>query len=207
MEVMTTYGPDINVGIPDELVKTISIEDLQEKINYYGPALSALSVASPFCNGQPWEYAKGKFGKSYRMHKRSYIAPPIEIHFDENNRFEFKIFDMPNSRIEIEAQILSFLILLLNDSLLGRATHQTRIYDLGEVAKKGLQAEGIQEKLDEIFNGADALLEEWGFVAKSLSVFTKRLASGITPADEMLQLYRVNNSMQDVLRQRSQFVF
>lgn len=207
MEVMTTYGPDINVGVPEELVQVISVDDLQEKINYYGPALSALSVASPFCNGQPWEYAKGKFGKSYRMHKRSYIAPPIEIHFDENNRFEFKVFDMPNSRIEIEAQILSFLILLFNDSLAGRANHQTRIYDLGEVAKKGLEAEGIKEKLHELLDGADTLLAEWGFDPKALNVFKQRLESGITPADEMLDLYRVNNSMQDVLRQRSQFVF
>lgn len=207
MEVMTTYGPDINVGIPEELVRMISVDDLHQKINYYGPALSALSVASPFCNGEPWQYAKGKFGKSYRMHKRSYIAPPIEIHFDENNRFEFKVFDMPNSRVEIEAQILSFLILIINDALTGRATHQTRIYDLGEVAKKGLEAEGIVEKLHEIFNGADQLLREWGFDFKALSVFKERLESGVTPADDMLKLYRVNDSIRDVLKQRSQFVF
>ena len=205
MEVMTTYGPDINVGIPDELVKNISIEDFHEKINYYSPALSALSVASPFCNGVPWEYAKGKFGKSYRMHKRSYIAPPIEIHLDENNRFEFKVFDMPNSILDIEAQILSFLVLLFNENLTGRANHQTRIYELGEVAKKGLNADGIREKTAEILLDADRLLTTLGFNPDALEIFRTRLLTGITPADEMLDLYMKNNSMFDVLKSRSHF--
>lgn len=207
MEVMTTYGPDINVGIPQELVQNLSIEDLNEKINYYSPALSALTVASPFCNGAPWEYAKGKFGKSYRMHKRSYIAPPIEIHLDENNRFEFKVFDMPNSSVEIEAQILSFLILIFDENLKGRANHQSRIYELGEVAKKGLQADDIQEKAAEILKNADSILADWGFNPKALNIFKQRLQSGVTPADEMLSLYSKNKSLTDVLKTRSQFIF
>lgn len=206
MEVMTTYGPDINVGVPEELVQNLSMEDFQEKINYYGPALAALSVASPFCNGVPWEYAEGKFGKSYRMHKRSYIAPLIEIHPDENNRFEFKVFDMPNSRIEIEAQILSFLLLLINPKLVGRANHQTRIYELGEVAKKGLEAEGIRKKLAEFFSDANFHLSEWGFIPNALKVFADRIETGVTPADEMLSLYRTKNSIQDVLRLRSRYL-
>lgn len=206
MEVMTTYGPDINVGIPEEIVKEISVEDLQEKINYYSPALSALSVASPFCNGEPWQYAEGKFGKSYRMHKRSYIAPPIEIHFDENNRFEFKIFDMPNSRIEIEAQILTFLLMIFNSDLKGRAVHQSRIYELGDVAKKGLQAEGVMGKLDEFFANAETILKEWNFDASSLEVFRKRMQTGMTPADDMLALYSKSKSLTEVLKSRSQFI-
>lgn len=204
MEVMTTYGPDINVGIPDELVPYICTTDLQEKINYYGPALSALTVASPFCNGEPWQYAKGKFGKSYRMHKRSYIAPPIEIHFDENNRFEFKVFDMPNSAREIEAQILSFLLLIFNEKLTGRANHQTRIYDLGEVAKKGLEADGVIEKAEELMADAQAVLDTWGFNSDALDIFRERLKNRFTPADEMLQIYNKNKSITDVLRFRSE---
>ncbi len=205
MEVMTTYGPDINVGLPPEFLETISLEELNAKINYYGPALSALSVASPFCDGKPWQYAKGKFGKSYRMHKRSYIAPPIEIHLDENNRFEFKVFDMPNSQIEVEAQFLSFLVLLFDRELQGRANHQSRIYELGEVSKKGLQAEGVQEKLLEFFANADQILKDWGYNPGALQVFRERLATGRTPADEMLELYAKTQSLTDVLTSRSEY--
>lgn len=207
MEVMTTYGPDINVGLPPEIVKDISLEDLIAKINYYSPALSALSVASPFCDGKPWEYAKGKFGKSYRMHKRSYIAPPIEIHLDENNRFEFKIFDMPSTLKELEAQILCFLIMVLDENLHGRATHQSRIYELGEVAKKGLLADDVHEKATEFFGRADTVLNAWGFDSSALDIFRQRLASGMTPADEMLFRYRKSSSIADILKSRSLFVF
>ncbi|AGH94816.1 glutamate-cysteine ligase family protein [Pseudobdellovibrio exovorus] len=207
MEVMTTYGPDINVGIPQEIVDQINMDDFNAKINYYSPALSALSVASPFCEGQAWQYAQGKYGKSFRMHKRSYIAPPIEIHLDENNRFEFKVFDMPTSLVELDAQILCFLILLLNENLTGRSTHQTRIYELGQVAQKGLQAEGISEKLTEFFANAESLLTSWGFAADSLKVLKQRHEAGVTPADEMLKLYHQNVSLTDILKTRSQFVF
>src|SRR5690606_29902262 len=39
MEAMTTYGPDINVGVPQELWDKIDFEDFNEKINHYAPAM------------------------------------------------------------------------------------------------------------------------------------------------------------------------
>lgn len=203
MEVMTTYGPDINVSLAEELIPLISEQDLEEKINHYGPALSALSVASPFCDGGPWQLG-ADFGKSFRMHKRSYIAPPIEFHPDEKNRYEFKVFDMPNSLREIEAQFLAFLALVLDEGLQGRASKQTRIYDLGQVARKGLAAEGMSQRAKELLERAPAVLAEWGYTSSALQVFKERIVSGRTPADEMLDLYRKNNSLEDVLRERSQ---
>lgn len=204
MEVMTTFGPDINVSLPENLVALVSESDLEEKINYYGPALSALSVASPFCDGAPWALRDG-FGKSFRMHKRSYIAPPIEFHPDEKNRYEFKVFDMPNSLEEIEAQFLSFLALVLDEGLKGRSTKQTRIYDLGQVARRGLQAEDMTERATELLERAPAVLKEWGYDAKALDIFKARIISGRTPADDMIDLFQKTNSLTEVLKARSEF--
>lgn len=204
MEVMTTFGPDINVSLPENLAAMVNDEELEEKINYYGPALSALSTASPFVDGALWPLRDG-FGKSFRMHKRSYIAPPIEFHPTEKNRYEFKVFDMPASIEEIEAQFLSFLALVLDESLMGRASKQTRIYDLGQVARHGLQAEDMSARATELLEKAPAVLKEWGFDAKALEVFKKRVISGKTPADDMIELFQKTQSLTEVLKARSQF--
>jgi carboxylate-amine ligase len=206
MEVMTTYGPDINVSLAPELAPGLDLADLEAKINYYGPALSALSVASPFCGGKPWEI-RGKIGKSFRMHKRSYIAPPVEFHPSERHRLEFKVFDMPCSLREFEAQILSFLGLVLDTGLPGRATKQTRIYDLGQVARFGLDAECMKERAGLLLDRAPTAIESWGFNSGALEVFRGRLASGRTPADEMLELFHGSGSLEAVLRHRSRFDF
>lgn len=204
MEVMTTYGPDINLSLPPVLAEMVQEADLEAKINHYGPALSALSVASPFLNGVPWKI-RGEHGKSFRMYKRSYIAPPIEFHPTEKNRYEFKVFDMPNSIQEIEAQFLSFLALVLDEGLKGRATKQTRIYDLGQVARKGLAAEEMKERATELLERAPAVLKEWGYSTEALNIFRERIITGRTPADDMIDLYKKNNSLTDVLLERSQF--
>lgn len=203
MEVMTTYGPDINVSVPDEMVTSLDLKDLEAKINYYGPALSALSAASPFCAGKPWEI-RGARGKSFRMHKRSYIAPPVEFHPDEKNRLEFKVFDMPNTLAEFEAQFLSFLLLVLDKELPGRASKQTRIYDLGQVARFGMACDEMRERA-EIFLERSAILKDWGFDPKPLDIFKQRVLQKRCPADEMLDLYD-QSGLEAVLRSR-QFHF
>lgn len=204
MEVMTTYGPDINVSVAPELAELVDQADLEAKINYYGPALSALSAAAPFCEGRPWEI-RGKRGKSFRMYKRSYIAPPIEFHPNEKNRLEFKVYDMPCSQREFEAQFLAFIALVLDESLLGRAQKQTRIYDLGQVARFGLEAEAVRERAGELLEKAPAVLRSWGFDPAALEVFAERLRTGRTPADEMLAVYDRTGSLTDVLKERSRY--
>lgn len=204
MEVMTTYGPDVNVSLPKELAEQVDLVDLEAKINYYGPALSALSVAAPFCGGKPWSM-RGKTGKSFRMHKRSYIAPPVEFHPDEKHRLEFKVFDMPNSLREFEAQFLSFLALVLDDGLTGRAYKQSRIYDLGQVARFGIAAEGMAERAVILLERAPEVLRSWGFDPAALEIFRERLRTGITPADEMLALFEKEGSLEAVIRERSRF--
>lgn len=207
MEVMTTYGPDINIAVPEEIRKNMDLKDLEAKIDYYGPALSAISVASPFTEDGLWKM-RGEFGQSYRMFKRSIIAPPIEIHPDENWRLEFKVFDMPNSTLDFQCQFLCFLALLLTPDLKGRAGKHSRIYDLGQVARFGLKAESVVERLTEIFEKSPKYLTQWGFDVAPLEHFKKRLLSGRTPADDLIDLYHdYSGSMAQVLAQRSEFKF
>lgn len=200
MEVMTTYGPDINISLPTMMASQISNDDLEAKINYFGPALSALSVASPFVNGSLWPVKDG-FGKSYRMHKRSYIAPAIEFHPEENNRYEFKVFDMPSTEIEIEGQFLIFLGMLLDETLTERASKQSRIYDLGQVAKYGLAYEDMTERALKFLNQIKKNLENWGYTTEALNIYFDRAKTGRTPADDLIQLF-CESSIDECLRRR-----
>src|SRR5437588_6638890 len=54
MEAMLTYGPDVNVSLPQTLAARIDPKDLFKKVNYYAPALTALTLASPLRGGEPW---------------------------------------------------------------------------------------------------------------------------------------------------------
>ncbi|MBX2989318.1 MAG: hypothetical protein KF802_15625 [Bdellovibrionaceae bacterium] len=203
MEVMTTFGPDINVSVPPEMRSRIDPKDLEAKIDHYGPALSALSVASPFLKGQLWNY-RGGFGHSYRMFKRSTVAPTIEFHPHEDGRLEFKVFDMTDSLGEFEAQILCFLNLLLNPKLTGRARPQSRIYDLGNVARFGLKAETVAERLTEFFTGADEVLKDHGFDPAALEVYRRRARDQKTPADEMISRFQKDQDLGACLWSRNE---
>lgn len=204
MEVMTTYGPDINVSFPQEISSRLfaNIEDLNLKVNYYAPALAATSVASPFCAGKPW-IVKNQSGKSYRTYRRSVIAPAIELHQNENNRIEFKVFEMTNKSQNFYNNFLLVLTLFLDERLKGRSTNQERIYDSGNVARFGLEAEDVQNRLQEILEAAPKVLTSHGFKADSLKAVMDQLKTKITPADHLLSLYSRQDSMYDVLKELS----
>ena len=137
MQAMTTYGPDVNVSVPVTLGWLQRAEELHAKVNYYAPALVALSLASPLYRGGLWE-TRGRIGKSVRTYRRSVIAPAIMLHPKEAGRLEFKAFEMTCRLNDFHAYFLLWLELLLDDGLRGRATHQDLIYDLGAVARDGL---------------------------------------------------------------------
>lgn len=205
MEVMTTYGPDINVRLPDELREQIDFEDLEEKINFYSPSLSALSAASPFVDGDLWKI-RGHVGHSFRMYKRSVIAPPIEIHPDQDWRLEFKAFDMPLSTQDFRCQFLCFLGLLLSPELKGRASRHTRIYDLGQVARFGLEAPDVQERLNAFFKTVPSHLRAWGFDPAPLETFERRAKDRRTPASALIEIFQKNNSdLASVICERANF--
>lgn len=203
-EVMTTYGPDINVSFPDEINKRLfrDLESLNLKVNYYAPAMAALSLASPFFEGGPW-MMKGQRGKSYRTFKRSVIAPAIELHADENFRIEFKVFEMSRDLADFEAYFLLVLGLFLSDNLKGKASNQERIYDLGAVARFGLHAPGMDVVLGDLFGQAEKVLPLFGFSTAPLKRLHERFEKRQHIADDMLNLFDKTQSIPAVLKEYS----
>lgn len=190
MEVMTTYGPDINLSFPSDITQKLfsDLPGLNAKVDYYAPAMAAVSLNSPLKDGSPWEI-KGARGLSYRTFRRSIIAPPIELHEDENHRIEFKVFEMTPNADDFRAYFLMTLALFLDDGLRGRAGAQERIYDLGAVARHGLQAESVRERLGELLSRAPRILASHGFDPKGLDPVMTRFETGKTLAHECLERY------------------
>ena len=199
MEVMVTYGPDINVSLPPKLGQRLDTADLHAKVNYYAPALTALSLASPLYRGGLW-HIRGRVGKSIRTYRRSVIAPAIELHPEEAGRMEFKTFEMSWRVEDFHNYFLLWLALLLDDGLRGRATHQSRVYDLGAVARHGLEAETVRDRAGEVLDRAPGVLASWGFDPRPLESFRQRLATGRLPADEIIGWYQAEPSLSAVLR-------
>ncbi|MGZ3774435.1 MAG: hypothetical protein ACXVCY_11270 [Pseudobdellovibrionaceae bacterium] len=205
MEVMTTYGPDINVSLPQDLTAALDLKDLEAKVNYYAPAMAAFSVASPFLNNDLWQI-RNSYGKSFRTYKRSYIAPPIEIHPDEGFRLEFKVFEMSPRLEDYRNYFLMFLTLLLDESLKGRASKQTRIYDLGAVAQFGFHAPQVSERAAELLQSAFKTLPQWGFAPESLNEFVNRFERKETPADQIIKRYLETGSLSEILFDRAKLI-
>ncbi len=204
MEVMTTYGPDINVSFPKKITDKLfsDIEDLNAKVNYYAPAMAAISLSSPFLQGKPWLH-KGQLGKSYRTFKRSVVAPAIELHADENFRIEFKVFEMSKRSSDFKEYFLLVLALFLDEGLKGRSSNQERIYDSGTVARFGLNAEGMRERLVELYLRAPAILTEHGFDPAPLKNLAKRIEKNLSPSDEMVELFNQGMSLNDIMKEFS----
>ncbi len=199
MQAMRTYGPDINISLPAHLNALLDVEDLHAKVNYYAPALTALSLASPFLRGGLWRI-RGRVGKSIRTYRRSVTAPAIELHPQEAGRLEYKTFEMTPRLDDFYAYFLLWLELLLDGSLRGRASDQSRIYDLGVVARDGLQVETVAERAAEILERAPAALTKWGFDPGPLEPFQRRLETGRLPADDLIELFEREGSIPGVLR-------
>jgi carboxylate-amine ligase len=206
MEVMTTYGPDINISLPRALDKHLDYKKLDAKINYYGPAMAALSLASPFLNGQPWKI-RGRIGKAFRTFKRSVVAPAVEYHPNENGRIEFKLFEMSWDIGDYQNYFLLFLALILDNDLKGEASQQSRVYDLGSVAQFGYEAPEIRSRLYELLNRADGVLRSWGFDPTGLESMRRRFELNLTPSDRLIQLYDESEDMGAVMQFLTQMDF
>ncbi len=199
MQVMTTYGPDVNVSLPTKLGAKISLDDLSRKINYYAPAMTALTIASPLADGGLWRI-RGQVGKSYRTYRRSLFAPPITIHKKPSLRFELKCLEMSNSIVDYHNYLLIWLAFLLDNQLPGRASDQSRVYDLGQVARFGLAAETVRARASEVLNRTEKICKSMGLNVGTLDVFWQRLETGRLPADEIIDLFRQEKSIEGTLR-------
>jgi len=205
MAAMLTYGPDINISLPAALVRRIDVRDLNEKVNYYVPALVALTLASPLRGGKLWRI-RGRIGKSVRTYHRSVVAPALEIHPDEGPRFELKPFEMTCSLVDYRNYFLLWLTLLLDEGLKGRASDETRIYDLGRVACDGLEAETVCDRASAVMDRAPQALSPSGFDCASLDSFRLRLEQGHLPADDIVSIFEREKRISGTLRHLSNLI-
>ena len=199
MEAMLTYGPDVNVSVPQTVAERLDLKELNKKVNYYAPALTALTLASPISGGDLWRI-RGDVGKSVRTYHRSATAPPIEVHPDEGLRLEWKPFEMTTSLNDYRNYFLLWLALILDDGLQGRASDQTRIYDLGRVACEGVNANTVHERALEVLHRAPCALAPWGFDCASLNSFRDRLERRHLPADDIIATFEREKSVPETLR-------
>jgi len=132
---------------------------------------------------------RGESGKSFRTFRRSVIAPAIEYHSDENNRFEFKLFEMSPHLIDYQNYFLLFLTLILDEKLTGKSDDATRIYELGEVARNGLMAFDVEYKLFELLGSARKTLKPLGFDISSLYKVDMMISKKRTLADDLITIY------------------
>jgi len=119
---------------------------------------------------------------------------------------EFKLFEASNRLEDHYGYFLLWLALLLDDGLKGRAFEVSRVYDLGAVARLGLDYEFVRQRAAEVLQRAPSILEAWGIDARFLEVFRLRLESGRLPADEIIEETQRGIDIEAILRSRSKLV-
>jgi len=178
---------------------------LNEKVNYYVPVLIALTLASPLRGGKLWRI-RGRIGKSVRTYHRSVVAPALRIHPEEGLRLEFKPFEMTCSLVDYRNSFLLWLTLLLDEGLKGRASDETRIYDLGRIACYGVDAETVRDRASAVMDRVPQVLSPWGFDCASLDSFRLRLEQGHLPGDDIVSIFEREKTISGTLRHLSNLV-
>ncbi len=194
----TTFGPDINISLPEELSKRIDISELAAKINFFMPAAVALTLASPLTEGGLWKW-RGQIGKSIRTYRRSIWAPLFYVHEKPSLRFEFKGFEMSRCIEDYNAFFLLSLAILLDDELKDQATDETRIYDLGNIALDGLNSRHVCETAARVLEAAEHTARKLGLSRECLDEFWSRLRSRRLPADDLIDLFQKEKNIEKTL--------
>ncbi len=198
-KAMCTYGPDFNISLPLGWLN-LPPEDCKRKLQYYGPAMAALSANSPFLSGAPWYPHPAHPGKSLRMARRSQFAPCAIFHDHGLGRIEFKDFEMTPASRDLTAYFYLVLGVLLARDLKGRATFDERTRELALIAGHGLDVDSIRYKADTMLKGAERALLSYGFSPKALTPLHERLEKRVTPADNLLSIYAESESLSDTMR-------
>jgi carboxylate-amine ligase len=186
LRVITTYGPDMNLSVPDEFKPAFDWEDLQRRANYYGPALVAFSLNSPIKQGCLWR-PRGVPGFSLRSHRRSPFGPMLAYHPKEGGRVEFKSFDMPGDRRDFRLFFLLWLWLTHDTKAPGRAEDQDRVYDLGALARFGWEADEITARAEEALDRASPVLSSLDVDPSPLQMLRLRMNQRWMPALPLMQ--------------------
>jgi len=198
LTAMTTYGPDINISLPQNLACEVDQEHLNERINFYLPAVIALTFASPLYEGYLWNQ-DGVYGKSVRSYKRAQWAPLYYIHREPELRFEFKGFEMPLVMSDYKALFLIGLAMLLDQSLTMKTTDEERVENLRYFAVHGLASEAAQVCARTVLLAAERTAVRFSLDASSLSPLWRRLEKGKTPAEEISLAFIEQKSIERTL--------
>jgi carboxylate-amine ligase len=199
MQAMTTYGPDLNISLPERRRGAFDWERLQRRVNYYAAALVTFSLASPVGNGALWK-PHGRQGYSLRTYRRSLYGPAVAYHPKERGRLEFKAFDMPVDRGDFQPFFLLWLWLLMDDDLCGEAEDQDRVYDLACAARFGWQGETIVERAEEALDRAPGVLTALDCDPAALDVLRERLQQRWLPAVPLIEHMDATESIPELLR-------
>ncbi|WP_339378679.1 glutamate--cysteine ligase [Calothrix sp. NIES-2100] len=207
---MVTYGPDLNISVAD--LSGEKLIDIGKKLTYYSPYIVPFSYSAPFYDGGLWS---GLSVRTFvRTGKRSATLVFVETAEQiissvpsltkvaripaEVGRIEFKAFDSCDD-FSLYAALLALLKgLVLDESLLGRAT----IPDAGlhqVSAKAGFDNE-------EIFLAATQVLQAAEFALKDdpdrdlLMPLKVKLNKRETPSQQLIQDYQQLGSIEAVLK-------
>lgn len=194
----TTYGPDINISVPESFSKNVDQSKLAAKLNYYMPSVIALTLSSPICEGDLWR-VRGRIGKSIRTYRRSIWAPLFYVHEKPALRFEFKGFEMSRCLEDYNAFFLLSLALLLDDELNQQAPDEARLYDLGSVAVVGLESEYTREIAERVLESAEKVAQKLGLSRDGLDEFWNRLKTRHLPADDIVASFEKSHSIEAVM--------
>lgn len=212
MASMTTYGPDVNIGLDSVAFEALDVRDLRARFDFYSPALVAFSLDAPIYGGDLWRpfpqqpALQGPVGKSVRTFHRSLYAPTLLVLPDEQGRLEFKGFDTTHSLADLENDLLLFAAVLLEPALPGRATAGERVRHLREVAVWGWNAADVRWQAAAVLDSAERTLPRYGLDPYPLERYWRRLDAGWVPADRTISFLEEEGAIEGVLRQLSDLV-
>jgi hypothetical protein len=202
LTAMTTFGPDVNISVPVDLVSGIDQAALNERVNFYMPAVIALTFSSPLFNGKLWQI-EGVSGKSVRTYKRSQWAPLYYVHTEPALRFEFKGFEMPQNYSDYEALFLIGMALLLDNALKAKRSDVERLKVLQELAIYGiagrLHTSIYREQAADLLESAERIAVRFGFEHACLAALWTRLKDETSPADQIIQKFKQTHSIERTL--------
>ena len=200
----TTYGPDINISVPAELENAIDVTRINERVNYYGPAAIALTLASPLREESLW-MVDGRVGKSYRTFERSKWAPIFYIQKKPSLRFEFKGFEISSCLDDYHAMFLISLALLLDDTLDMTASDEERIVELESIAIYGIEDSVTRGRAEQVLASAEKIADKLHLPKTCLQEFWKRLRTQSIPSDAIAHTFMESNSVEKTLQTLTNF--
>ncbi len=198
LTAMTTFGPDINISLPQNLSSQVELKKLNERINFYMPSVIALTFSSPLYGGELWQQ-DGVLGHSVRTYNRSQWAPLYYIHTEPQLRFEFKGFEMPIEMADYKAFFLVALALLLDPSLIMKTSNEERIANLRYFSLHGLESDAARLCAKTLLKSAETTALRLSLDASSLAPLWRRLEAGNSPADRISRSFRTEATLEKAL--------